>query len=92
MTTIIYRQVHCRMCGVELEHKPSGRGREFCGAACRVAWNRAHKRWVRASVDAALAGDPEPSGGWGYPVEIASYDVHENGSVTKWAGSRRVTK
>ncbi len=83
--TTLYRQIRCKMCGVGLEHKAHGRGRVFCGPACRVAWNRASRRWAAASVDAALAGLPEPARAFGYPVEIGIFDVSECGRVTKRA-------
>lgn len=73
--TIIHRQVHCRWCGEELEHRPTGRAREFCSDKCRVYHRRAFKRHARACVDAALAGKPEPECDFGQPIEIRSYVV-----------------
>lgn len=80
---IIHRQVHCRMCGKPLEHKRTGRAKEYCSARCRVYYRRALKRWASASVDAALAGDPEPECDFGHPVEIRSFVVSSDGAVTK---------
>jgi len=55
-----YEPETCRVCGTELEHKPTGRPREFCGGACRVKYHRAYRKWIKACVDAALAKKAEP--------------------------------
>jgi len=68
-----------------------GRPRRFCSAKCRVAHNRAFKRWARESVDAALAGKPEP-GPPGKAVELARYETDQAGNlrlVTKLRRSGR---
>jgi len=81
--TIIHRQEICVWCGSELEHKATGRDKRFCSAKCRVYHKRALKRWAKCCIDATLAGDPEPSQDFGYPVKIARYVVNPDGSVTK---------
>lgn len=55
-----YEPETCRVCGTELEHKATGRPKEFCGGACRVRYHRAYKKWIAACVDAALSGQSEP--------------------------------
>lgn len=81
--TTLYRQTICRWCGAELEHKPNGRDKRFCSAKCRVYWRRASQRWARASVEAILAHEPEPKPDFGYPIDMARYTVHKDGTVTK---------
>jgi len=81
--TTLYRQVRCMWGGPPLEHKADGRNREYCSDKCRVYRNRAEKRYARACVDAALAGQPEPARDFGYPVEMSRYRVSSNGAVTK---------
>lgn len=80
--TILYRQVRCYNCGVELEHKAEGRDKRFCNAKCRVYYARASKRWAKRSIDALLAGEPEPERDFCYPVELARYRVNTDGSVS----------
>jgi endogenous inhibitor of DNA gyrase (YacG/DUF329 family) len=81
--TILHRQTVCRWCGEELEHKATGRARKFCSPRCRVSFNRAMKRYARECIDAALAGRPEPFRNFGYPIEICSYIVNPDGTVTR---------
>jgi hypothetical protein len=81
--TTLYRQEHCLWCGAELEHRAAGRGKQFCGARCRVYYQRAVKRHAGQCVDAALAGEPEPARDFGHPIKITSYTVNADGTVTK---------
>lgn len=87
--TTIFRQVHCLWCGAELQHKATGRGKEYCSARCRVYYSRAMKRRAARCVEAALANEPEPERDYGYPVEITHYTVGEDGTVTKRGRSAR---
>lgn len=81
--TRVHRQVRCRWCGEELEHAATGRPRAYCGASCRVAFNRARRRHSARVVEAALAGDPEPEADYGYPIDMATYVIEEDGTTTR---------
>jgi len=82
-TTILLRQEICYYCGAELEHQAEGRDKHFCSAKCRVYYARASRRWAKRSIDAVLAGEPEPARDFGYPVQLVRYRVNSDGSVTK---------
>jgi len=60
------RTYRCIVCGGELEHKSTGRPRRFCSNACRQMDYRELRKWAQASVEAFLAGRPEPPQGWRY--------------------------
>jgi len=70
-----YERPTCRVCGQELEHKETGRAKEFCSGKCRVKYHRAVKKWVKASVEASLAGQPEPS----HPYPWKCNETHQAG-------------
>ena len=86
MGKVICRQVHCQMCGAELEHVRTGRPRRFCSIRCRVAHYRAAKAHGRACVEAAQAGQPEPAKDYGQPVEFRHYEVDDAGEVARLPG------
>jgi len=88
--TTLYRLDVCAHCGDPLEHKPTGRPRRFCSTRCRVAHRRAMKRWAHASVDAIIAGDPEPALP-GAGAHVQRYEVND-GAVTKHLRPGDVTK
>jgi len=95
METIIHRQVHCLWCGAILKHAPTGRAKKFCGASCRVAWNRALAAHAEACVEAALAGEPEPEADFGQPVEYGTYRVvgdHTERVGRRWPGDRALAE
>ena len=73
------------MCGSELVHLATGRDKKFCGAKCRVAYNRELTRWAKRCNDAALARQPEPERDFGAPIQLASYVIQSDGSVEKRA-------
>jgi excisionase family DNA binding protein len=68
---IVFRQSHCLWCGTELEHKATGRPREFCSDKCRVSYWRAEK-WVPA-------GDLELPRDLGFPAETVPYTICPDG-------------
>jgi len=92
MHSTIYRQAVCLWCGAELHHSPKGRPKMFCKGSCRASYNRALKRWARQSIDAVLAGDPEPPPNFAQPVQTARYYVDPHGNVTKWPGSGKAQR
>ncbi len=79
----LYRQEICRHCGAELTHKRTGREKVFCSAKCRVYYKRKMVKWARQCVDATLAGHRQPAKDFGYPVQMARFWIHSDGSVTK---------
>jgi hypothetical protein len=72
-----------------LEHKASGRGKQFCGAKCRVYYRRAMRRWSSRVVDAALRGEPEPERDFGHPIQLGRYRVLDDGSLSRVVTKRR---
>jgi hypothetical protein len=82
--TVIQRQTRCLWCGEELEHNATGRAKRYCSAHCRVYYNRARKEYASRCVDAALAGEPEPERDFGYPIELATYLIQDDGSVVRY--------
>ena len=59
-----YEQERCIVCGDLLEHAATGRPRRFCGDACKQKDYRCFKQWIKQTVDAELAGDPELPMSW----------------------------
>jgi endogenous inhibitor of DNA gyrase (YacG/DUF329 family) len=59
-----YEPLYCLVCGEMLEHKPTGRPRRFCSARCKQTDYRELRKWAKAAVEAALAGEPEPPKLW----------------------------
>jgi hypothetical protein len=55
-----------------------------------MAYNRAMKQHAKDCVEAALAGEREPTRDFGQPPKLASYEIDRDGNVTKRA--RRDTK
>ena len=54
-----YEPLFCLVCGEKLEHKSTGRPRRFCSAKCKQKDYRELRKWAKAAVEAALAGEPE---------------------------------
>lgn len=70
---LAYESPHCLVCGAPLEHQATGRPRRFCSNACRQKDYREIRKWASRSVDAALAGLPDPPMIWRYETGQAGY-------------------
>lgn len=65
-----YERSWCLVCGADLERKATGRPRRFYSDACKQKDYRQFRKWVRVSVDAALAGRAEPPMSWRYETRL----------------------
>ena len=66
-----YEYPGCIVCGDPLVRKRTGRPRRFCSDACRQRDYREYGKWIEATVDAALANEPEPAQDWRYKTDQA---------------------
>lgn len=64
-----HEPLECRVCGVVLHHKGTGRPKTFCSAKCRKKFSRAEKKWARRCIDAWVAGKEEPD--HPYPFKVS---------------------
>jgi len=55
---------YCLVCTKRLEHKPTGRPREFCSNACKQKDYREIRKWASVCIENYRMGLPDPPRSW----------------------------
>jgi len=75
MGKLAYERERCLVCGRPLTHKPRGRPKSHCSDACRQRDFREFRKWVKATVEAELAGGDELPKDWRHGHESSVTSV-----------------
>lgn len=79
--TQVMRFDKCQWCGASLAHKLRGRPRQFCDGNCSAKYLAALREWAQQSVDAILAGQPEPKQDFGHESRLMWFYAQPDGRL-----------